>query len=114
MIHQVARLVDKDLIYEQGFVSFLVSQMSRELAYRVVEKIVSDGDVICTYKGVKSLERPETEQVEMRTGIDIRPLVRCKDCKYYDQGFCEDVLEGKGAPEDWFCAGGERRGDVTQ
>lgn len=114
MIEKVARLICKEAVYQEGFVSFLLSQMSRELADRVVEKIINDGDVICTYKGVEALEYPKTEQVEMRTGIDIRPLVRCKDCKYYDQGFCEDVLEGKGVPGDWFCAGGERRGDVTQ
>lgn len=114
MIEKVDRLVRKDIICQEGFVSFLLSQMSRELVDRVVEKIINDGDVICTYKGVEALEYPNTEQVEMRSGIDIRPLVRCKDCKYNDQGFCEEVLEGKSMPGDWFCAGGEKRGDVTQ
>lgn len=123
MIEKVARLVDKDAVYEEGFVSFLLSQMSRELADRVVEKIINDGDVICTYKGVEALEYPKTEQVEMRTGIDIQPLVRCKDCKWYgiyeakkdgtpderyNPSVCLKGMYAKRRDPNWFCADGER------
>lgn len=46
------------------------------------------------------------------------PVVRCKDCKYYnkagcsaDFGWCERNGSGHGSTDDWFCADGERRGD---
>lgn len=111
MIEKVARLVDKDFVYKEGFVSFLVSQMSRELADRVMEKIVNDGECICTYKGVESLDYPETEQVEMRSGIDIRPLIRCKDCEYNNrcmyQSFVRDNTLKPMSIDDWFCPDGK-------
>ena len=39
-------------------------------------------------------------------------IVRCKDCKHYDQDTqsCNNGLDGIFLP-DWFCADGERRDD---
>ena len=41
---------------------------------------------------------------------DVVPVVRCKDCKYFDQAekYCCDFLT---AEEDGFCKWGERRDD---
>ena len=47
--------------------------------------------------------------------VDAVPVVRCKDCKHYKDGFCynpntydDEKTRGNTVP-DWFCAGGERR-----
>lgn len=42
--------------------------------------------------------------------VDAVPVVRCKDCKHYHNGFNCDLLQKpimKG--DDWFCADGERK-----
>ena len=52
------------------------------------------------------------ERVDRQPTIDAVPVVRCKDCLYYNAGF-ECLKEGYGIeyPQDWFCAGGQRRED---
>lgn len=44
----------------------------------------------------------------------IRPLVRCRDCKWSDVDsdgiFCEQY--GRVPKDDWFCADGERRAEM--
>lgn len=45
--------------------------------------------------------------------IDAVPVVRCRDCQYYEQEqpgmvYCPAVVGGW-VDNDWFCAGGERR-----
>lgn len=38
---------------------------------------------------------------------EIKPLVRCKDCKYFDpDGWCNSIMIDVDGP-DWFCAGGK-------
>lgn len=44
------------------------------------------------------------------------PVVRCKDCKYYNTtccgagfGWCEDVVVNNGVMDNFYCADGERR-----
>ena len=61
---------------------------------------------------------------------DAVPVVRCKDCKWWDQinngpyGYCHACKHGyyssnweiniyRRYKEDWFCADGERRGNAT-
>ena len=39
----------------------------------------------------------------------VQPLVRCKNCKYNEGGFCDEVMDGKGVEDEWFCFCGERR-----
>lgn len=45
--------------------------------------------------------------------VDAVPVVRCKDCKHYKDGFCynpntydDEKTRGNTVP-DWFCADGE-------
>lgn len=35
-------------------------------------------------------------------------IVRCGECRYWDGGFCDEVMDGSGTDPEWFCAGGER------
>lgn len=41
--------------------------------------------------------------------IDAVPVVRCKDCKYHDDEKGKNFCDCGNRPDDWFCAGGERR-----
>ena len=43
--------------------------------------------------------------VKNRSTIDAVPVVRCKDCKYFETPLCEN----EDNYDDWFCADGERK-----
>ena len=45
--------------------------------------------------------------------IDAVQVVRCSECKHYDGQICCNPTFSYGAavPDDWFCAGGDRRDD---
>lgn len=43
--------------------------------------------------------------VKERSTIDAVPVVRCKDCKYFETPLCEN----EDNYDDWFCADGERK-----
>jgi hypothetical protein len=47
--------------------------------------------------------------------VDAKPVVLCKDCKHYNNGWCynpntydDEKTRGNTVP-DWYCADGERR-----
>ena len=55
------------------------------------------------------------EMVEDALTIDV---VRCKDCKWHEDGlpgmvYCPAVI-GDWVEEDWFCKGGERKEDEQE
>ena len=56
------------------------------------------------------------KEQEARVLKESVPVVRCKDCKYYNTagcddgcGWCERDGDGYESFDDWFCAGGERK-----
>ena len=78
----------------------------------------------CTVKEVSWRgEQAEIVPIQIFEGTsDVVPVVRCKDCKHYDnsEGICWCHLNSKffpggmdwhGFPEDGFCSYGERRTD---
>ena len=53
--------------------------------------------------------------VEDVNAVDAAPVIRCKDCRYYNTNYCGDGFGwcerkgiGHGTSDDWFCADGER------
>ena len=42
--------------------------------------------------------------------VDAVEVVRCKDCKYFKTRLCEN----EDNYDDWFCADGERKGEVSE
>ena len=42
--------------------------------------------------------------------VDAVPVVRCKDCKYFETRLCEN----EDNYDDWFCADGERKYEVSK
>ena len=55
--------------------------------------------------------------IETAPTVDAVPVVRCKDCKHYKDGFCynpntyDDEKTCGNTAKDWFCADGKRRTD---
>ncbi len=55
------------------------------------------------------------EKLKALTAADAKPVVLCKDCKHYNDGWCynpntydDEKTRGNTVP-DWYCADGERR-----
>ena len=83
------------------------------------EKVIKEIE-ICYTVGHNCTECPLFNEDDCNDGLmrDVLTLlreqepeiVRCKDCKHYDQDTqsCNDGLDGIFLP-DWFCADGERR-----
>ena len=60
----------------------------------------------------QTVEEGFLAEVDIATTIDAEPVVRCKDCKHRDDGFCT----GRGypnvlVPDDGFCDKGDRSKD---
>ena len=50
--------------------------------------------------------------IEAIPAADVVPVVRCGECKHYDNGWCHRVhnpTQYSKTPDDWFCADGERK-----
>ena len=54
---------------------------------------------------------------------DFAPVVRCKDCKWYQEGYdidgkwfthCKNIRTYGQTNPDWFCGDGERRDDAEK
>lgn len=60
----------------------------------------------------------ENKHIEQAPTIDAVPVVRCKDCEYYENGECVNpyIWMSDGAhfwpDEDFYCANGERRSNT--
>ena len=122
MTENVARIVNKNESIHEGFISYLVEQMHRQLADRVLDRILKEGECVCKYTEFRVNEWPKTNEVEFRSGVDIHPLVRCKDCKWYgiyeakkdgspdmrhNPSVCLKERYAKHRDPNWFCADGE-------
>ena len=81
MTENVAQRVPEEFTHAVGFEDYIFEQMSRRLADRVLNKIL-EGECVCKFVEKSITEERCTDQIEYRMGVDIRPLVRCKDCKH--------------------------------
>ena len=116
MTENVTRRVPEELTLGIGYEDYIFERMSGQLADRVLNKIL-EGECICKYSEKSITKSLHTNEIEYRVGVDIQPLVRCKDCcnreyKVYDDGsfycgvhkrylcdlnyFCGDGIAGKG------------------
>ena len=46
-----------------------------------------------------------TKEIDKAPTIDAVPVVRCKDCKHFETGLCQN----EDNYDNWFCADGERK-----
>ena len=50
------------------------------------------------------------EELDAAPTVDAGEVVRCKDCKYFKTRLCEN----EDNYDDWFCADGERKSEVSE
>ena len=50
------------------------------------------------------------EELDAAPTVDAVEVVRCKDCKYFKTRLCEN----EDNYDDWFCADGERKSEVSE
>ena len=88
------RLIDADYVQRKAANTFNVNRATL-------------GEESMLWRFQQIVDEAPTEQAE--------PVVRCKDCKWYntngcDDGFgwCEKNGDGHGSTDDWFCADGEQ------
>ena len=73
-----------------------------------------DGDFDFDFYEVPETKRELLRRIDKQKTIDVIPIVRCKDCKYYEEtnsriGTC--LLTISGTEVDGLCAWGERNGN---
>lgn len=94
--------------------------ISREAALEAIKKhkeeMAKTGGVSNTGKAFYSLgQNHAIDVLRIVPTADVVPVVRCKDCRYYNDGWCynpntydDEKTRGNTTP-DWYCADGERR-----
>ena len=123
----VANIVTKEEMQCKGYMDFILRRMKERISNGILD-IVSDGnEYAIRMLPEQRIERPDIMTVEVRNGISVKELVRCKDCLHhtevqpYDEEdelipsnavFCQhfEVIRDK----NWFCADGERKTDEQQ
>ena len=54
-------------------------------------------------------EKAAEDIIKLLQKMDVVKVVRCKDCKWYKNGFCENLAGLYGVREDSYCSRGERK-----
>lgn len=96
-----------------GFAENIVKRISSELAERIMGILEREEEIIVRQSDLRASEFMPTNSVEYRRQINWSPLVRCKDCEFYEakEKWCGRLgLCGAFDPND-FCSHGERRED---
>lgn len=118
MIENVTQRVPEEFTHAVCFEDYIFERMSRQLADRVLNKIL-EGECICKFVEKSITEEWCTDQIEYRMGVDIQPLVRCKDCcnreyKVYDDGSFYCGVHKRYFPDlNYFCADGKEIANAT-
>lgn len=117
----VANIPKAELAYFNGdglgYTDFIIKQLSAQLAERIMTVLLHEGEIVASLSDLRVEEYRPTNSVEYRRQINWSPLVRCKDCKYYNRQhhYCEGIGNWFGYEGEWsdngFCYKGERRED---
>lgn len=80
--------------------------------------LISKEDLLTKFETGALLFQPEVKRIiKIQPEVDAVPVVRCKDCKYWntEHAYCEGVGNWFGMVDEWsengFCYKGERRTD---
>lgn len=109
----VANIVTNEAMQCNGYMDFLLRHMKEQISNGILA-IVSDGNEhIIKMLPEQRIEKPDMLSVEVRQGISVKEIVRCKDC-IHNRGtqpgmvFCPQIV-GSWVEEDFYCADAERR-----
>ena len=91
--------------------------MTNKEAAGIMRQLISQAIVLGRASGKPTLDRIRIEAIykavealEKRATVDAVPVVRCGDCKYFKTRLCEN----EDNYDDWFCADGERKYEVSE
>lgn len=113
----VANIPKAELAYfngdSLGYTDFIIKQLSAQLAERIMTVLSNEGEVVARLSDLRVEEYRPTNSVEYRRQINWSPLVRCKDCEFYnaDEKWCRRLGLCGAFNEDGFCSHGERKED---
>lgn len=108
--------VSKECFYytkeDSGFKEYIVKRLSSELAERIMGILEQEKEIVVVQSDLRVSEFIPTNSVEYRRQINWSPLVRCKDCVYWNatEKVCVDMMT---ADENGFCSWGEREDGKT-
>jgi len=70
-----------------------------------------DADALPKYTGYVLSASEVAKAVENAPTVDAEPVIRCKDCRFYNTHDHRCVRMNHGFKDDFFCAWGERKED---
>lgn len=100
-----------------GFARYAVKRMIEKLALGFLDKLSDGKEYAVKMVSPQTIPNIERGMAEIRMGINIREIVRCKNCAHRDPETkkCDcgghEMILGTflPMPDDYFCADGERR-----
>ena len=116
--HSAMRTVPKFVLKAQPEIKKHVSKLILDTLMQAVKVEAVFGEVILSLEPLREEEGPEFDDVSFRQAVNLTPLVRCRDCEYWEdsweQGFLtmEEHICGRSCQyekPDFFCADGVRK-----
>lgn len=89
----MARLIDADALLDEFLKRYTERERNGNLVFAACE-----------------IKQDFADMISNAPTIDAVPVVRCKDCKYFKTRLCEN----EDNHDDWFCADGERKYEVSE
>lgn len=107
--------VDRDFLdtYHDQFVEYVSTSLRRQMADHILDLIQQD-DAICIQRSEMTMRNDDARRlVSFEETLRVRPLVLCKDCKWWNESSWGCTHPGHGfamSTPDYYCADGKRRG----
>jgi hypothetical protein len=127
----VANIVTNEEMQCNGYMDFLCRNMKEQISNGILA-IVSDGnEYAIKMLPEQRIKKPDMLSVEIRQGISVKELVRCRECENWDTEYssgrkslgnfrciCQEWSNAEDGfyrytAEDDYCSYGERKGDGT-
>ena len=105
-----ARIVPKEfvsMVDEPSAIECVCRNAARELLDKVLVE-ARKGECIIKLTE-EQFDRYDQNAIELRETIEIQPLVRCKDCRYYRPDFKLCVMDGVIWGDNGYCSFGRRK-----
>lgn len=110
--------VDKYLLSkikdDEAYKEYIIKELSNNLAHHLVDILSSEGEVLVSMSDVRCHDNNDFATVDYRRYLKWSHLVRCKDCKWWnDMGCAIRIVDDSDKPEAGdYCSFGERREDA--
>ena len=95
---------------DEKFIEFITHELTKEISERIIQVLEASDEIILKKPVLRVSEYQPTNSIEYRKTVDWELLVRCKDCKWFNDFGCaiRIVDESDKPKEDDFCSFGER------